>query len=109
VTSDQGCLDTAEQTLIIKDEILLFIPNAISPNNDGINDVFRVVGLGYTHIDITIYNRWGEQIYTSDDFTEWDATYKGEKVQMGAYVYIMNIVDNRGRKYHEYGEIQVVR
>ena len=69
----------------------------------------RLLDWGYTNIDITIYNRWGEQIYKSDDFKQWDGTYKGEKVQMGAYVYIMNIVDNRGRKYHESGEIQVVR
>ncbi|MFT7590463.1 MAG: gliding motility-associated-like protein, partial [bacterium] len=109
VTSGNGCLDTALQTLIIKDEILLFIPNAISPNDDGLNDVFRVVGLGYTHIDMLIFNRWGEQIYQSDEFVEWDGTYNGEKVQMGSYPYIMNIVDNRGRKYHEVGEVQVVR
>ncbi|MFT5723229.1 MAG: gliding motility-associated-like protein, partial [Bacteroidia bacterium] len=109
VSSAEGCLDTTSQTLIIKDEILLFIPNAISPNGDGLNDVFRVTGIGYTHIDIQIFNRWGERIYESDEFTEWDATYRGEKVQMGAYIYIMNIVDNRGRKFHEVGEVQVIR
>ncbi len=109
VTNNNGCFDSTIQSLFIKDEILLFYPNAISPNNDGINDVFRVSGLGYTNIKIEIFNRWGERIYQSDDFEFWDATYQGEKVQMGSYIYIMSITDNRGRKHYKKAEISVLR
>lgn len=83
--------------------------NAISIQNDGLNESFKVVGIGYTNIKIQIFNRWGERLYESDNFTEWDGTYMGKKVQMGAYIYIMTITDNRGMKHHMNGEIQVMR
>lgn len=109
VENGRGCLDTTRQTVIVLDELLVFIPNAISPNEDGLNDVFRVTGIGYTNISIQIFNRWGERIYESDDFTQWDGTYQGEKVQLGSYMYIMTIIDNRGRKQFMKGEVTVVR
>ena len=109
VETDEGCIDSTSQKVIIKDELRVFIPNAISIQNDGLNEAFRVVGIGYTNIKIQIFNRWGERIYQSDNFTEWDGTYRGEKVQMGAYIYIMTITDNRGMKHHMDGEIQVIR
>ncbi len=109
VENDKGCLDTTQQTLIVNDELLVFIPNAISPNGDGNNDVFKVVGLGYENIIIQIFNRWGERIFESEDFKQWDGTYMGEKVQMGSYVYIMTITDLRGMKHHKKGEISIIR
>lgn len=109
VTNNNGCIDSTSLTVFIKDEILLFIPNGISPNDDGINDVFQVSGAGLKNIKIQIFNRWGERIYESDDFKSWDGTYKGDKVQMGAYLYIMSITDNRGRKYYKKATISVVR
>ncbi|MBO6516316.1 MAG: gliding motility-associated C-terminal domain-containing protein, partial [Bacteroidia bacterium] len=109
IENSNGCLDTTEQQVVVLDELLVFIPNAISPNNDGINDVFRITGMGYTNIKIEIFNRWGERIYDSTDFTQWDGTYQGERVQLGSYLYIMTITDNRGRRHQRNGEVTVVR
>ncbi len=109
IENSDGCLDTTEQAVWVLDELLVFIPNAISPNNDGLNDVFRVTGIGHTNIAIEIFNRWGERVYESDDFKEWDAMYQGNKVPLGSYIYIMTITDNRSKKYYRNGEVTVVR
>ena len=109
VETANGCKDTAQKELVVLDELLAFIPTAISPNNDGRNDVFKVEGIGIVNIQIEIFNRWGEKLYQSDDFKQWDAIYQGSTVQMGSYVYIMTITDTKGLRHHKKGEIMVVR
>ena len=65
------------------------VPNAFTPNGDGINDVFQVVMSNAPfELVVNIFDRWGELIYTStdpDDF--WDGTYDGIPAQDGVYVY----------------------
>lgn len=109
IRDNNGCVDSTSQTLVVLDELMVFIPNAIRPDGDGINDVFRITGTGYTQVAIQIFNRWGERIYESDNFTQWDATYLGQPVQMGAYVYILTFTDNRGVKNRQSGEVHVIR
>jgi gliding motility-associated-like protein len=109
IEDENGCVDSAEQTLIVKDELLALIPTAFTPNGDGLNDVFRLSGLGYEEVKIKIYSRWGELIYASDNFQQWDGKYKGEVVQNGVYVYIITIKDSRGYNTHRSGEVHVLR
>jgi gliding motility-associated-like protein len=68
----------------------LWFPNAFSPDNDGINERFKPVILGTLNTyQITIYNRWGQQIYESNDaYFGWDGTFKGSLCAIGQYVYI---------------------
>jgi gliding motility-associated-like protein len=71
---------------------LIFIPNAFSPNNDSINSTFKVVGLDYECYPyvLKIYNRWGEQIFTSESLAGepfWNGMYNGLRVQQGVYYY----------------------
>jgi gliding motility-associated-like protein len=69
-------------------DIHLYIPNAFTPNNDGLNDLFGAVGEGLEEYHLTIYNRWGAKIFESTDInTKWDGTYKGEAVELGTYTY----------------------
>ena len=70
----------------------IFIPNAFSPNKDGINDGFKVVGLDYECLTykLLIYNRWGEKIFDSSDMVGepvWDGFYNGTRVEQGVYYY----------------------
>lgn len=67
----------------------LQIPNAFSPNNDNLNDVFQVYSAcDIDGFSIKIYNRWGNLVYESQDPLEaWDGTAKGEKLEGDAYVY----------------------
>lgn len=68
-----------------------FLPNAFTPNNDGLNDCFRLKMWGaLSEIECSIFNRWGERIFysTSPDFC-WDGTYKGIMQNPGVYVYMI--------------------
>ena len=68
----------------------VYIPNIFSPNSDGQNDVLYVRGDGIQQLELIIYNRWGEIVFKSTDQAKgWDGTYKGAKVEAGAYSYIL--------------------
>ncbi|WP_339607776.1 gliding motility-associated C-terminal domain-containing protein [uncultured Roseivirga sp.] len=68
----------------------IFIPNAFSPNNDGVNDEFKPVTDCNLQYSIQIFNKWGEIVFSTEDITEgWDGRYKGTKVQDGQYSYII--------------------
>ncbi|MBN4065707.1 gliding motility-associated C-terminal domain-containing protein [Candidatus Amoebophilus asiaticus] len=70
--------------------IEIFLPSAFTPNNDGENDLLRVLGSGIKKINLKIYNEWGELIYISEDiFMGWDGYYKGQEAPEGNYVYIL--------------------
>jgi len=66
----------------------LYIPNAFTPNDDGINDYFGVNGEGLQNFHIMIFNRWGEVIFESTNpHTLWDGTFKGKPAETGVYTY----------------------
>ena len=62
-----------------------------SPNNDGINDVWNIVGLSsYTDCMVEIYNRYGQLMFQSNGYNKpWDGNYKGSSLPVGAYYYII--------------------
>lgn len=92
-TCSNGIYDSA--TIYLDDCHNIFIPNAFSPNKDGVNDIFRIRGKEIKQIHLSIYNRWGIKIFetndlTSPEYTEgWDGTFKGKKLSKGAYVYFV--------------------
>ena len=87
-TGAGGCTasDSVKVT-VLKD---LTIPNAFSPNGDGINDVFNVKYLvDYPNAEITIFNRSGQQVFYSRGFKPWDGTKNGQPLPVGVYYYII--------------------
>jgi gliding motility-associated-like protein len=94
-----GCSDTAKVVIKINNvtnEISTLIPNAISPNGDGKNDVWKLEFLNilYPKAEDDIYNRWGENVYHSVGYANpWDGTYKSEKLPVGTYYYVLNLND----------------
>lgn len=91
----------------------LFVPNAFSPNGDGLNDVMEIFGQHVTAFKITIFNRWGEIIFISTDVTiQWDGTYKGEQMPIGTYPWTIsyqNIFDEKHEEIILNGSVTVVR
>lgn len=97
VENNIGCKDTAEIKICYKDTVILYIPTAFTPNNDGLNDVFHWSSYGCTQIDISIYNRWGEIIYKSNDLNGfWDGKINEYDCPEGAYVVY---VEYRGLRF----------
>ena len=70
-------------------ETNFFIPNTFTPNLDRKNEVFKISTLyPVENYEIWIYNRWGEQIFHTDDIEEgWDGFYEGRLCQIGVYAY----------------------
>ncbi len=68
----------------------LWVPTAFSPNGDGINDTFAVVGGNFRAFTMLIYNKWGERIFLTDDYRQgWDGRWKGKVVPEGVYLVLI--------------------
>ncbi len=89
VFDEYGCSATATVNIEVIDHIVL-IPNAFSPNDDGVNDIFRVTGLNIAQVEYHVYDRWGNEMYsqtTTDLLVGWDGTHNGTDCELGVYVY----------------------
>jgi gliding motility-associated-like protein len=78
----------------VTDDITQLIPNVISPNGDGKNDVWKLEFLDilYPNASVEIYNQWGQQLFYSEGYSvPWDAKYNGELVPEGNYYYVINL------------------
>ena len=108
-----GCTDTSSLNIksIIKGS--LFIPNVFTPNGDNVNDQFEVSYTQnyFSHLNMKIYNRWGQQLYETSTPTIiwWDGNYMSNPCSGGVYFYILeatNII-NETNKYH--GTVTLLR
>lgn len=86
IATNETCRGEFSQELMV---IVRPIANAFTPNGDGVNDVFL------KGFDLTIFNRWGEQLYSGTN--GWDGTFKGAKVSAGSYFYIYKKTDKDGK------------
>jgi gliding motility-associated-like protein len=84
-----GCVDSAFVTIHVDSSTHECIPSGFTPNGDGLNDIFRPVGVKFLNlIDFRIYNRWGQQVfYTNSPDAGWDGTFQGVPQDMGTYYY----------------------
>lgn len=88
----------------------VIVPNAFTPNNDGLNDGFGVKGIAIKDFKMQVYNRWGEMIYESEDLYEkWIPEYRNEDVQMGTYIYLIKYTDYQDKVYQKSGTINLLR
>jgi len=100
----EGCKDTAQ--IVVSTEISFDIPNAFSPNNDGINDVFQVANLSGGNIrEFKIYNQWGDLIHNSIE--PWDGTYQGVAQPAGVYTFYIRFT-NIGQEIFESGMFTLI-
>ncbi|MEZ5031688.1 MAG: PKD domain-containing protein [Saprospiraceae bacterium] len=104
VTHPSGCQDTLVRYIDVIPEVRYFLPNAFTPNSDGLNDFFIGRGLtdGMKFFQMRIYNRWGELLFESDDpESGWDGRIMGrsEPVQPGVYLYQVDYRDSRGNDF----------
>ena len=88
----------------------LFIPNAFTPNADGLNDVIRLHAKNATLNSFKIFNRWGSEVFTTTDLaTGWNGTYRGNPCEIGTYYYFIEFTNSIGRKKTIKGDIQLLR
>lgn len=107
-----NCADTAYQTVFIEPNFAFFIPNAFSPNDDGINDTFTGKGIFINEFEMMIFDRWGNQVFRSDHIDKpWNGkVYDGiEPAQNDVYIYSINIIDHLMKKHNYKGTVTLIR
>jgi gliding motility-associated-like protein len=107
-----NCKDTAYQTVIIEPDFVFYIPNSFSPNDDGINDSFSGKGIFIKQYEMSIFDRWGNMIFYTDDINKpWDGTanHGTEMAQVDVYVYSINVVDYNKKKHSYKGIVTLVK
>ncbi|MFZ4401849.1 MAG: gliding motility-associated C-terminal domain-containing protein [Bacteroidales bacterium] len=110
VENTYGCIDTANLWVIVRPDGTFYIPNSFTPNNDGMNDVFKVYGMGIKDFEMYIYDRWGKMIYTSTNINEgWDGKIKNILAPDGTYAYTIIYKDNIGIKHARSGTISLIK
>lgn len=105
-TSPDGCKST--ESIKISVGTFLRVPNAFSPDNDGLNDLWTIKGIDrFPDCEVFVYNSWGENIFYSKGYgTAWDGTYKGQTVPMGAYYYKI-LTNNKEERVYQ-GALSIV-
>lgn len=79
VTNEEGCSAEVGHELNVYEGLSLFAPNAFTPDNDGINDGFRVEGAGVERFHLTISDRWGETVFETEDMQRyWNGSPRGD-------------------------------
>lgn len=99
-------------TIVIKSGVCeVFVPGAFTPNRDGKNDVFRVIGNTIDKISFQIYNRWGEKVFeTTNKSLGWDGNFHGIMQNSGAYVYYVQYSKiGEEKKYTMKGTVILLR
>lgn len=116
LVSLNGCQASDTIALAFEDcSCNVFVPDAFSPNGDGLNDQLA------THIDcnsgtsnllyqLSIYNRWGQRVFHSFiPQQKWNGTFNGSPADLGTYFYQLEVINNQQKAFHKKGEILLVR
>jgi gliding motility-associated-like protein len=113
VVSANGCPNSICHDVIISEEFLIYVPNAFTPDGDGINDIFYPVITGYDldNFTLMIFNRWGELIFNTELASKgWDGTHKAQKCKEDVYVWKIKAKEAAsGDKRAFYGHVTLLR
>lgn len=107
-----GCMDTIQHTIRINGEPTMFIPNAFTPDGNGINDIFIPKMYGVREFNMSIYDRWGDLVFTSGDSkVGWNGKINGigEKVKDDTYIYIIYVRDLLNNPHTYRGKIMLLK
>lgn len=108
-----GCIniDSITVNVISESNQKYLIPNAFTPNNDNLNDCFRI--RGWTNIqefEIGIYNRWGQLVYFSNNSADcWDGKFKGVLQDTGTFIYMIKAKTGCGKPLYKKGTFVLIR
>lgn len=106
-----GCVDSITiAPILIEPDGVIYVPNAFTPNGDGLNDSFELKGEGIASYQFAIFNRWGEQVYLSRDINQsWDGTFHGNPSQEGVYIWKLEARVLSGLEVKRGGSLTLIR
>ncbi len=105
-----GCSDDTCQFIEAIVSPLVDVPNAFTPNGDGVNDVVRVRGFGIQKMTWRIYNRWGKLVFQAASPSQaWDGKYQGVLQPQEVYAYVLEIMFTDNTQVRKRGDITLIR
>lgn len=116
VKSDKGCIDTLVRALEVGEDFGIYVPNAFTPNDDGLNDIFQPKGFGVTKYELDIFDRWGQKVFSTTDFEEgWNGTMKSKNdvkygiLEEGSYSWIIKCTSVFGKSHELTGHVILMK
>jgi gliding motility-associated-like protein len=110
VSNAWKCSDTIVKAIHVEEDFLMFVPNAFTPNADGKNETFKPVGRGYKLYQLRIFDRWGQLIFQSSDFSVgWDGTFKDEPCKSDVYTWTISVSSKHGEIKKMTGHVNLLR
>ncbi len=112
VMDQHGCTDTVTNCLVVNPIFTFYVPNAFTPNGDGINDVFMPKGSYIKSYEMYIFDRWGMKLFYSNDINVgWNGVSgkSGQISQEDTYVYMITVFDSKGVKHSYTGKVNLIR
>lgn len=113
ITSTQyNCSDTTYQQIIIEPDFVFYVPNAFTPDGDGVNDIFSGKGIFIKEFKMNIFDRWGNMIFVSEDINiPWDGkANKGKEVALtDVYIYSITVTDFKDLKHNYKGIVTLLK
>jgi gliding motility-associated-like protein len=112
-SNEIGCLsDTIKAFVYVMEFDTFYLPNAFTPDGDGLNDVFLpiVSEKNMSSYSLTIYNKWGATVFERTLPTMgWDGNYLGAPCDNGVYVWQLNVGKTIGKGWHKKGTLTIIR
>lgn len=109
-TNQRGCVDSVEHTIIVLPDMYFYYPNCFTPNKDGKNEVFGGQGIGVAKYKMTIFDRWGNLIFTSNNMdVGWNGNTQHAKAESENYICVFELEDVRGNAVQKVGNVILLR
>jgi gliding motility-associated-like protein len=116
VKSDKGCSDTLLRPIVVGEDYAIYVPNAFTPNADGINDIFQPKGFGIVKYEMNIFDRWGEKVFSTKDFEKgWDGTMQSKHdvkygiLEEGTYTWLIDLTNVYGKSHELKGHVILLK
>lgn len=111
LTASNQCGTYTDSVVILSRFCNILMPTGFTPNNDGLNDVFRVkYPFAVKSFHMLVYNRWGEKVFDTNHINEgWDGSFKGQPAIQGTYAWMIIFVDNNNKPQQLKGVVTLLR
>lgn len=110
IVSPDGCSETDSVRVSVRG--LIYVPNAFSPDDDGLNDIFKAEGVDISEFHMEIFDRWGKLVFTSEDISHgWNGSFRSNGYFCSPDVYQYKIVatENQGNLFELKGHVTLLR
>ncbi len=110
VTNARGCIDTMSFLIVVTNNFKIVIPNVFTPNADNSNDLYEVYATGIQQFSLHIFNRWGQELFVSDDpQKQWDGKSMGQEMPEAEYYYTLTVKDYLEEVHAYKGILTIIR